>query len=86
MLRFAIGVTCVSALMLFILSNTALALTTGHYCIVLFEVPLTNKSYQLPDWMWGAYPMLVWTISAVTAVALWIVLGIKRLRVRRAAK
>jgi hypothetical protein len=86
MLRVAIATTCPSALLLFILSNTALALTTGHYCVALFEVPFTDRSYRLPGWMWGIYPMLVWAISSVTAIGLWITLGIKRVRSRRAAK
>ena len=86
MLRVAIATTCLSALLLFILSNTALALTTGHYCVVFFEVPFTDKSYRLPGWMWGVYPMLVWAISSVTAIGLWITLGIKHVRSRRAAK
>jgi hypothetical protein len=85
-LRLAILATCLSGLLLFILSNTALALTTGHYCVVLFEVPFTEKSYRLPNWMWGIYPILVLAISFVTAIGLWTVLGIKRLRANRAAK
>jgi hypothetical protein len=68
MLHVAIVATCLSALLLFILSNTALALTTGHYCVVLFEVPFTDKSYRLPGRMWGMYPMLVSAISSVTLV------------------
>ena len=56
MFRLAIAATCVSALMLFIYSNTVLALTTDHYCVVLFELPFTDRSFQLPNWMWGAIP------------------------------
>jgi hypothetical protein len=86
MFRLAIAATCVSALMLFIYSNTVLALTTGHYCVVLFELPFTDKSYQLPNWMWGLYPILVWAISSVGALGLWMALGIKRLRTNRTAE
>jgi hypothetical protein len=86
MFRLAIAATCVSALMLFIYSNTVLALTTGHYCVVLFELPLTDKSYQLPNWMWGLCPISVWAISSVSALGLWMALGIKRLRTNRTVK
>ena len=80
MFRLAIIATCVSALLLFVLSNTALALTTSHYCILLFEVPFTDRSYRLPNWMWGLYPISALAISTLCAAGLWIALGIKRLR------
>jgi hypothetical protein len=43
MLRPAIAATCFFAPLLFIISNTALALTTNRYCVVLFEVPFLDK-------------------------------------------
>jgi hypothetical protein len=86
MIRLAIVATCLSALLFFIWSNTYLALTTGRYCVVLFEVPFTGKSYHLPYWMWGPYPTLVLGISFVSAVGLWIALGIKRFRIHKPAK
>jgi len=81
--RICVIATCISGLLLFILGNTGLALTTGNYCIVLFEVPFTNKSFQLPDWMWGLYPFLVAGISTLTAAVLWVSLLFRRRRMRR---
>jgi len=86
MFRLAIIATCVSALLLFVLSNTALALTTGHYCVVLFELPFTDKTYRLPTWMWGLYPILALAIATVSAFGLWTILGVRRFRIRGAVK
>jgi hypothetical protein len=86
MFRLAIIATCVSALLLFVVSNTALALTTGHYCVVLFELPFTDKTYQLPSWMWGLYPILALAIASVSAFGLWITLGVKRFRIHGTVK
>jgi hypothetical protein len=83
--RFAIIATFASALLWFFLSNTALALTSGNYCIVLFEVPFTEKAYRLPYWMWGKYPLVVSSILSVAAIGFWIVWGVKHLRARRPA-
>ena len=81
--RFSVVTTCIAALSLFILSNTVLALATQHYCIVYFEVPFTAKTFRLPYWMWGLYPFLVFAISTATAIALWIIFFVKRMRMRR---
>ena len=81
--RAAIVATCVSMILTFVLSNTALALTDRNFCIVLFVLPFTAKAYRLPDWMWGPGPLLAWIISSGGAVALWVALGVKRLRSKR---
>jgi hypothetical protein len=80
--RISVATTSVSALSLFILWNTALVLTTQNYCVVLFEVPFTDRSFQLPGWMWGRYPFGVSAISTLAAVALWIAVFVKRRRTR----
>ena len=81
--RFCVATTCVSAVSLLVLWNTALALqATTHRCIVLFEVPFTDKSFPVPDWMWGPIPLSFWAISTLTAVTFWITLLIKRVRLR----
>ncbi len=47
--RIAITATCLSALLFFFISNTALAKPTGGLpCIVVFYVPFTDKDVQLP--------------------------------------
>ena len=81
--RFSVIATCISALSLFILFNTFLALTTQHYCVVYFAVPFTAKTILLPNWMWGLSPFLVCTISTVMAIVLWIIFFVKRVRMRR---
>jgi hypothetical protein len=64
----------------------ALALTTGHYCVVLFELPFTDKTYQLPSWMWGLYPILALLFASVSASGLWIILGLRRFRIHGTVK
>ena len=81
--RICVIATCIPGLLLFILGNTVLALTTGNYCVVLFEVPFTDKSFQLPDWMWGLYPFLVAGISTLIAAVLWVSLFFRRRRMRQ---
>ncbi len=81
--RIAITATCLSALLFFFISNTALAKPTGGLpCIVVFYVPFTDKDVQLPMWMWG-YPLLVFLISTLTAIGCWIAFALKW-RARRA--
>jgi hypothetical protein len=83
--RFRIGIvaTCVSLVTLFVWWNTALVLTADNYCAVLFTVPYAHKSFVLPGWMWGPVPLLVWAISTLAAVVLWMTLLVRRLRLRR---
>lgn len=83
--RLSVVTTSVSALSLFILSNTVLALTVQRYCIVYLEVPFTDKTIRLPDWMGGRYPLLVCVVSTAAAIALWIVFFARRMRMRREA-
>ena len=67
--RIAIAATCLSAFSIFVLSNTALAKPpNGQPCIVLFYVPFTYKSIQLPLWMWGGIPFLVFAIFTLTGL------------------
>ena len=80
--RISILATCVSAVSTFVLWNTALVLTGGNYCIVLFTVPYTDKSFALPRWVWGPIPISVCAISTLTAVVLWIKLLVSRTRTR----
>jgi hypothetical protein len=80
--RMSVIATCISGISLFIFWNTALVLTSRNYCIVLFEVPFTNRSVQLPNWMWGRYPFLVTGISTLTAGVLWTSLFFRRRRMR----
>jgi len=78
----SIFATSVSALSAFIIWNTALVLTGGNYCIVLFTVPYTTKSFILPRWVWGPIPMSICAISTLTAVVLWIKLLVSGMRTR----
>ena len=86
--RCAIVATIASALLWFVVSNTALMLSTvGQFEseFVVFEVPFTGKAYVVPNWMWGFYPSLVCALSSVVAIGFWIVWGVKRVRARRMA-
>ena len=60
----------VSAVSLFVLSNTALALTRPDNRAALFSIPFIEKTYVLPLWMWGRVPTSVWAISTLVAVIL----------------
>ena len=80
--RSCVVATCVSVLSLFVLSNTALALTTRG-CVVLFTVPFTDRTFRFPNWMWGPMPLSVWAVSTLAAVVLWTVLFVRRIRVRQ---
>jgi hypothetical protein len=78
--RIAIIATTISALALFFISNTGLALPpmnpngTRPPCVLLFEVPFTDYSFQLPLWMWGAVPFSAVALSTLAAVITWIML------------
>ena len=78
--RTAIISTAISALTLFFLSNTALALppvgSNGIRppCVLVFEVPFTDYSFQLPLWMWGLVPFSALALSTVAAVTSWVML------------
>ncbi len=68
------GVRCLSAFSIFIISNTVLAKPPfGRPCIVVFYLPVSDK-FQLPTWMWGGGPFLVFAISTLTAIGCWIAL------------
>jgi len=76
--RIAIIATCLSAFSIFVISNTVLAKpAVGRPCIVVFYLPFTDKDFQLPMWMWGGGPFLVFAISTLTAIACWIALFLK---------
>jgi hypothetical protein len=86
--RCAIVATIASAWLWFVVSNTALMLSTvGQFEseFVVFEVPFTGKAYVVPNGMWGFYPSLVCALSSVAAIGFWIVWGVKRMRARRTA-
>jgi hypothetical protein len=66
-----------------VFANTVLALPAGppHRCIVLFDLPFTDKSFVLPMWM-SQLSMDLAAISTLMAVLLWVMLLIKRWRIR----
>jgi hypothetical protein len=76
----AIISTTISALALFFLSNTALALQPVDSngirppCVAVFEVPFTHYSFQLPIWMWMFVPFWTLVLSTLAAVTSWVVL------------
>ncbi len=71
----AITVTCPCAMSIFVISNTVLAKPPfGRQCIVVFYLPFTDKDFQLPIWMWGGGPFLVFAVSTPPAIACWIAL------------
>jgi len=71
-----------SVLCLIFFANTALALTTRGYCVVLFTLPFTNKTFEFPNWMWGPIPTSVVGASILASVILWTTLLVRRTRVR----
>jgi hypothetical protein len=74
----AIISTTVSVLALFLLANTVLAKPPwGRPCVVLFEVPFTERSFELPLWMWGLVPFSVLGLSTLAALTSWVVLLFK---------
>ena len=87
--RIAIVSTILSALTLFFVVNTGLALPpvdangTRPPCYPVFELPFTNYSFQLPLWMW-AYPLYVFLISTLTAIGCWVGVLVRWWRWRRA--
>jgi len=81
--RSCVAATCVSLVSVFVLSNTVLALTTRHYCIALFSVPFTDRTFALPYWMWGWMPLSVCGTSTLTAIGLWATFLVKRTRTPR---
>jgi|SRR5579864_150562 len=77
--RIAITATCLSAFSLFVAFNTGLALPPyGRYgrppCFAVFIVPFTNGDlqFQVPKWMYGGVPLLVFLIFAFTAIGYWL--------------
>ena len=72
-----------AALSWIIVGNTALVLTTEMRDIVLLEIPFTNRTIQLPDWMWGLYPLLAAGVFTLTAAILWTLFFLKRRRIHR---
>jgi hypothetical protein len=80
--RTCVLATSLSVLSLGVLSNAALALTTRGYCVVLFTVPFTDKTFEVPNWMWGPIPIAVCGLSTLVSVVLWTVLLVRRIRLR----
>jgi hypothetical protein len=80
--RIAIFLTAISAFSCFVVANTGLALpqidASGKRppCYPLFELPFTDYFFPLPLWMWGSLP-LVFLVSTVAALGLWIRLAVK---------
>jgi hypothetical protein len=84
--RIAIILTTVSALTVSFLGNTALAKPKGgRPCVLVFEVPFTDKFVELPTGMWGLVPLSVSALSTLAAVTIWIVLLFRWLRKARRA-
>jgi hypothetical protein len=82
--NIAIFMTCLLATLMFATSNIGLALTTGHYCIVLWQVPFTDFVIaRLPYWTWTA-TMLLWAVSILTILTLWIVVAVNTWTARKA--
>lgn len=79
--RTCVAASALSVLFVFVASNTALALTTRGYCIVIFTVPFTNKVFEFPSWTF-LMPTLVGAVSTVVALSLWGALFVKRWRKR----
>jgi hypothetical protein len=81
--RACVAASCVSVAALFVFSNTVLSLPAGppHRCIVLFDLPFTDKRFVLPMWM-SQLSMDLAAISTLMAVLLWVMLLIKRWRIR----
>lgn len=70
-LRTALYLNCAAVLLLFLASHVALGLTNRNYCIVLFEVPFSNHSFELPDRAWSLN--IVLTLSSVCTILIsWI--------------
>jgi hypothetical protein len=82
LLRTCVLATAFSVLCLIFVANTALALTTRGYCVVLFTLPFTNKAFEFPNWMWGPLPMSVCGASIVASAILWTALLVRRIRLR----
>jgi hypothetical protein len=79
--RVAIAFSCLSGVVFFMISNTVLALPPGdppRHCHVLFLVPFTEASVQLPDWMWGGIPFSVWLLSTLGALSYWTAFMVRR--------
>ena len=80
LLRMAIISTTISALSLFFISNTALALLPRDWngirppFVPVFDVPFTDYSFQLPLCMWGLVPFSASGLSALAAVTSWVML------------
>src|SRR5579863_6775908 len=75
--RIAIISTTVSALTLFLVANTGLALPpidargTRPPCYPLFELPFTDYFFRLPLWMWG-FSLWTFLISTLAAIGCWV--------------
>ena len=80
--RTAFIVTSVSAVLFGVAANTALALTTKHYCIVLLNIPFTDHSYQLPYWWWNASILLTLLCVPVVLIS-WILVALRAWKLKR---
>jgi hypothetical protein len=83
----AIISTITSILIVFVLANTVLAKPIFGPCVLLFEVPFTNKSFELPLWMWGLVPLSTLALFTLAALTSWVILFFWwRANVRRLAR
>jgi len=69
-LRTAVYLGCASILVLFVVSNVSLALTTRNYCIVVFQVPYIGRAFELPYWTWQICLLLA-VVCALTIFVCW---------------
>jgi hypothetical protein len=73
----AIVSTTITALLLFVGANTGLALPpvapngVRPPCFPVFELPLTDYSFELPLWMWAVFPF-VFVLSVLVAATSWV--------------
>jgi hypothetical protein len=86
--RITVIATCLSSLLWLVVGNTALALKArigeaGMRDVVLLEIPFANKTYRLPDWMWGLYPWSVVLMLTLASGVLWTVFLVNRRRMRQ---
>jgi hypothetical protein len=82
-LRTALYLNSISILLLFIVSNVSLALTTPHYCIVAFQVPFSDHSFQLPYWAWSLSLLLI-PLCILTMLISWLLVLVRVLKRVRA--
>lgn len=73
--QIAVVSTSISILLLLFFANTVLAKPlSGRPCVVLFEVPFSDKSFDLPSWTWGFLPFSMLPLSSLAALISWAIL------------